>query len=319
MDTIQALRTFVRVVEAGSFTAVANEMNISQTTISRQITQLEEHFGLRLLHRTTRHLSLTDDGKGLHVYARTLLDMAEGMEASLGQHRSLPTGRVRVGIAVSLGLLLVSRLPILIARYPDLSVELIMEDDPGDIIEERLDVAVRIGEVTSLSLIKRSLGSAVRIAVAAPGYVECRGSPRHHDDMIKHDCIVRLPGNAQWRLIGPDGPVDVAVHGTISANNHEAVRSAALSGLGIALLPEYQVVDDIQAGRLQRVLPEYTSESQSAYIVYPSRRHLVPRTRVVIDFLIEEVGQLRSRRTNYVTLPENEVNPRDRKIVALAA
>ncbi len=319
MDTIQALRTFVRVVETGSFTAVASEMNTRQSTVGRQVTQLEQHFGLRLLHRTTRHLSLTDDGKDLHEYAKTLLEMVDGMEAYIGQHRSSPAGHVRVGIVVSLGLMLVSRLPILKARYPDILVELVMEDDPGDIIEDRLDVAVRIGEVTNPTLIKRSLGTVVRIAVAAQGYVERRGSPRHHDDIVGHDCIVRVPGDAAWRLIGPDGPVDIAVHGSFSANNHEAVRSAALGGLGIALLPEYQVVDDIQAGRLQRVLPDYASAKQAAYVVYPSRRHLAPRTRVVIDFLIEEVGRLRSRRTQHDIPNANEADLQDQGVAALAA
>jgi DNA-binding transcriptional LysR family regulator len=321
MDTIQALRAFVRVVEIGSFTAVANEMNTSQSAIGRQITRLEEHFGLRLLHRTTRHLSLTDDGKRLHGYATTLLDTVEGMEASIGQNSSSPTGHVRVGTVVSLGLLLVSCLPLLIARYPGLSIELVMEDEPGDMIEERLDLAIRIGEITHPSVIKRSLGTAVRIAVATPGYIELRGSPRHADDILGHDCIVRhvARGDATWHMIGPDGPVDIAVHGAVSANNHEAVRNAALGGLGIALLPEYQVVDDIRACRLQRVLPEYTSETQPAYIIYPSRRLLAPRTRVVIDFMTEEVGRLRSRRIDYATLPGDEGKPRDCKVVALAA
>ena len=122
MDTIETLRTFVRVAETGSLTAVAREVNASQSTISRQITELEEHFGLRLLHRTTRHLSLTDDGQDLHCHARSLLEIVDGMEAFLGQHKLLPTGHVRVATPVSLGLLLVGRLPILIARYPGLSV-----------------------------------------------------------------------------------------------------------------------------------------------------------------------------------------------------
>jgi DNA-binding transcriptional LysR family regulator len=300
MDTIETLRTFVRVVETGSLSAVAREMNASQSTVSRQITQLEGHFGVRLFHRTTRHLSLTEDGQSLHDHARTVLETVEGMEAALSQNKSSPAGHVRVATPVSLGLVLMSRLPILGTRYPGLSVELIMEDHPGDMIEERLDLAIRSGEVTNLSLIKRSLGTVVRVAVAAPEYLDQRSVPRHPSELTEHDCIIHrvTPGASDWRLIGPGGPVTISVRGKMSTNNHEAVRAAALGGLGISLLPEYLIVDDVQAGRLRRVLPEYTSEKLPAYLVYPSRRHLPGRTRAVIDFLIDEVRLLRSRRSD---------------------
>lgn len=305
MDTIETLRTFVRVVEMGSLSAVAREINASQSTVSRQVTQLEEHFGVRLFHRTTRHLSLTDDGQSLHDHAVGVLEMVENMEAALGQHKTSPAGHVRVATPVSLGLSLMHRVPSLMARYPGLSVELVMEDHAADMIEEGLDLAVRSGEVVNLSLIKRSLGTVVRVAVAAPAYLERRGSPRLPADLSAHDCIVHrvVPSDSDWRLIGPGGTVSIAVHGMLSTNNHEAVRAAALGGLGIGLLPEYQVIDDIDAGRLRRVLPDYTSEALPAYLVYPSRRHLPPRTRVVIDFLIEEVHRLRSRRADGVAMP----------------
>jgi DNA-binding transcriptional LysR family regulator len=307
MDTIETLRTFVRVVETGSLSAVAREINSSQSTVSRHITQLEEHFGVRLFHRTTRHLSLTDDGQNLHDHARNVLEMVEGMEVALGQNKSSPVGHVRVSTPVSLGLILMSRMPVLTARYPGLSIELVMEDNAGDMIEEGLDLAIRSGELTNLSLIKRNLGTIVRVAVASPDYLERRGSPQRPQDLGHHDCIVHrvMPTDSEWRLIGPGGLVSVLVDGMVTTNNHEGVRAAALGDLGIGLLPEYQVVDDIEAGRLTQVLPEYTSESLPAYLVYPSRRHLAFRTRVVIDFLIEEVHRLRSRRTDSATPPEN--------------
>jgi DNA-binding transcriptional LysR family regulator len=315
MDTIETLRTFVRVVETGSLSAVAREHNTSQSTVSRQITQLEEHFGVRLFHRTTRHLSLTDDGQQLHDHARGVLDMVEGMETVLGQNKTSPVGHVRVATPVSLGLILMARVPRLLARYPGLSVELVMEDHAGDMIEDGLDLAVRSGEVTNLSLIKRSLGTVVRVAVASPGYLERRGTPSEPTDLSEHECIVHRvsPNDSEWRLIGAEGPVSVMVNGSLATNNHEAVRSAALAGLGIGLVPEYQIVDDVDAGRLRRVLPDYASESLPAYLVYPSRRYLALRTRAVIEFLIEEVNQLRSRRSRSVPLltvsPETEARP----------
>jgi DNA-binding transcriptional LysR family regulator len=298
MDTIEALRTFVRVIETGSLSAVAREMNASQSTISRYINQLEDHFGVRLLHRTTRHLSPTDDGVGLHSHAKSILESVEGMELALGQHKSSPTGHVRVAAPVSLGMQLMKCVPVLLARYPGLTVELVLQDRLGDLVEERLDLAVTVGDIPGLSLIKRGLGSVTRIAVAAPDYLQRRGWPRQPEDLANHDCIVRrmTPDDEEWRLTGPEGTTDVAVRGLISTNNHEAVRNATLNGLGIALLPEYLVVDDLVAGRLEQVLPDYGSETASAYVVYPSRQHLAPRTRVVIDFLIEEVRRLRAVR-----------------------
>jgi DNA-binding transcriptional LysR family regulator len=321
MDTIEALRTFVRVVETGSLTAVAREMNASQSTISRHITQLEVHFGVRLLHRTTRHLSLTEDGAKLHGRARIILGLVEGMELALGQHKSLPIGHVRVAAPVSLGMLLMKRVPALLARHPGLTVELVMQDRLGDMVEEGLDLAVTVGEVPGLSLIKRGLGTVTRIAVAAPDYLLRRGWPRQPDDFANHDCIVRrmTPGDEEWRLTGPEGTTGVAVRGVVSTNNHEAVRSAALNGLGIALLAEYLVVDDLRAGRLEHVLPEYGSETAPAYVVYPSRQHLALRTRTVIDFLIEEVRRLRAECVQSLSPLLTETGSRGGNIVAFAA
>jgi DNA-binding transcriptional LysR family regulator len=321
MDTIEALRTFVRVVETGSLTAVAREMTASQSTISRHITQLEVHFGVRLLHRTTRHLSLTDDGVKLHGRARAILESVEGMELALGQYQSSPIGHVRVAAPVSLGMLLLKRVPVLLARHPALTVELVMQDRLGDMIEERFDLAVTVGEIHGSSLIKCGLGTVTRIAVAAPDYLLRRGWPRQPDDLANHDCIVRrmTPGDEEWRLTGPAGTTGVAVRGVVSTNSHEAVRNAALNGLGIALLPEYLVVDDLRAGRLEQVLPAYGSETAPAYVVYPSRHHLALRTRTVIDFLIEEVRRLRAERVQSLSSLLTEMGSQHGNFVACAA
>jgi DNA-binding transcriptional LysR family regulator len=311
MDTIEALRTFVRVVETGSLTAVAREMNTSQSTISRYISQLEDHFGVRLLHRTTRHLSLTEDGTELHGHAVGVLGSVDGMELALGQHKSSPVGHVRVAAPVSLGRQLMRRVPTLLARYPGLTIELVMQDRLGDMVEERLDLAITVGEIPGLSLIKRGLGTVTRIAVAAPDYVQRRGWPRQPEDLANHDCIVRRmrPGDDEWRLTGPEGTTCVAVRGVVSTNNNEAVREAALNGLGVALLPEYLVVDDLRAGRLQHVLLEHGSDTAPAYVVYSSRQNLAPRTRVVIDFLVEEVRRLRAGRAEPSVLTLTETGP----------
>ncbi len=295
MDLLGALRSFVRVVDTGSFSAVARQEGSSQSTVTRQIGQLEDHFGVRLLHRTTRRLSLTHDGQDLLVHARHLLETAQGMEAALGQHRSAPVGLVRFGTSVAFGLFLTPRLPALFARHPGLSVELVMRDGPIDMIEERLDLATQSGAPPDGSVISRQTGLFGRIAVAAPAYLALRGKPERPEALAGHECLVhdRAADAADWPFAGPDGPFTVTVGGAFGANDSAAVHLAALAGLGIALLPEIQVSDDIRHGRLVQVLKDWPAPRTPAFIVYPSRRNLAPRTRVVIDFVIEQTRQLR--------------------------
>jgi DNA-binding transcriptional LysR family regulator len=297
VDLLGALQSFVRVVETGSFSAVAREQGTSQSSITRQIGQLEEHFGVRLLHRTTRRLNLTHDGQDLLAHARHLLDTAQGMEAALGRHRSTPVGHVRLGTTVALGLFLTPRLPALLARYPGLSVELTMRDGPADMIEERLDVATFLGPPSDASLVGRPMGTYGRIAVASPAYIALRGEPERPAELSGHDCIIhaRAPDAADWPFKGPDGPFSVAVTGPFAANNSEAVHRAVLAGLGIAMMIDVQVHDDLRHGRLAQVLTPWAAPRAQSYVAYPSRRHLAPRTRVVIDFILEQVRQLREQ------------------------
>ncbi len=295
MDLLTALQSFVRVVDTGSFSAVAREARTSQSTITRQVGQLEDHFGVRLLHRTTRRLSLTHDGQDLLVHARHLLETAQGMEAALGRHSSAPVGHVRFGTSVAFGLFIAPRLPALFARHPGLSVELVMRDGPIDMIEERLDLATQPGPPPDLSLVGRQVGMYGRIAVASPAYLALRGEPDHPAALTGHECLVhaRVPDAADWPFAGPDGPFTVTVAGAFSANDSAAVHLAALSGQGIAMVPEIQVWDDVRHGRLVPVLKDWAAPRIPAFLVYPSRRNLAPRTRVVIDFLVDQSRRLR--------------------------
>jgi DNA-binding transcriptional LysR family regulator len=289
MDLLRALGTFVRVVETGSFSAVARETGTSHSAATRLVSQLEDHFGVRLFHRTTRRLSLTEDGQDLLNHARHLLETTQEMEATLGRKRASPSGLVRVAMAPAVATLLVPQLPKMFQRYPGLSVELVLGDRFGDLIEERLDLALLPGQPGDSSLVARAIGTFGRVLVAAPAYLERCGAPAHPDDLAKHSCVIheRGPDSTRWRFAGPDGPIDVQVTGPFRADNSEVVHRATLAGFGIALLPELQVVDDIRAARLYRLLSDYPSGRGPVYIVYPSRRHLAPRTRVMIDFLVE--------------------------------
>ena len=297
MDLIGALTVFNRIAETGSFSAVARETNTSQSAVTRLVGQLEAHFGVRLFHRTTRRLSLTEDGQDLLGHAHHLLEVAEGMEGALGLHRTSPTGLVRIGVTTAGATLMGPRLFGLLKQYPGLEIELVVRDQFGDMIEERLDVAMQVGQPNDSSLMARAAGAFGRSLVAAPIYLERRGAPSKPADLTEHACIIHEfgPDSAVWRFEGPDGPEQVRVTSSFRANNAEVVHRAVLAGNGISMVPEALIVDDIRAARLYRLLPKYKSGRQPTFVLYPSRRHLAPRTRVVIDFLIEQINQASAR------------------------
>jgi DNA-binding transcriptional LysR family regulator len=290
MDLLGALGVLVRVVETGSFSAVARERELSQAAIARQISQLEDHFGVRLFHRTTRKLSLTDDGQMLLGLARPVLDGVETMAAAIGNQSASPVGLVRLGVPVTGSHFLAQRLPTLLADHPGLKVELVVSDRFGDMVEDRLDLAVRIGEITDASLVVRRFGTASLVLVAAPRYIERMGRPSTPADLASHTCIVHDVGPASdtWTFLTPEGPREYKVSGGFLANDVSAVHLAARSGYGVALLPLMQVLEDVRNGELICVLTEFPSPGTQLSLVYPSRRHLAPRTRVVFDFIVDQ-------------------------------
>jgi DNA-binding transcriptional LysR family regulator len=293
MDLLGSLGILVRVVETGSFSAVARERELSQAAVARQVSQLEEHFGVRLFHRTTRKLSLTDDGEMLLGLARPVLDGVDALEAALGRQSASPVGLVRVGVTVAASRLLAKRLPILLADHSGLKVELVVGDRLGDMIEERLDLAMRVGEITDASLVARRSGIAERVAVAAPSYIKRHGEPSSPADLANHTCIVHGvgPNSDVWTFVTPNGTKDFPVSGGFLANDVHAVHMAARTGYGIAYLALFEVFDDLRSGRLVRVLRDFPARGVPYSLVYPSRRHLAPRTRLVIDFIWEQFRQ----------------------------
>jgi DNA-binding transcriptional LysR family regulator len=296
MDLLGALGVLVRVVETGSFSAVARERELSQAAVARQISQLEEHFGVRLFHRTTRKLSLTDDGQMLLGLARPVLDGVDGIEAAIGRQSASPVGLVRVGVTVTASRFLAQRLPVMLADHPGLKVELVVSDRFGDMIEDRLDLALRVGEITDASLVVRRFGTASYVAVAAPSYIERNGRPSTPPDLAGHTCIVHDlgPGSNVWTFVTSEGSEQFHVSGGFLANDVSAVHLAARSGYGIALLPLFEVLDDLRSGVLVCMLSEFPAPSIPLSLVYPSRRHLAPRTRVVFEFILEQARQIQS-------------------------
>lgn len=291
-DVLSLFQTFVRVVEAGSFTAVATERNISQPTISRQVAALEEHLGCLLFQRTTRSLALTDDGRVFYGHALRTIEATAEAESAVGRLRGKPSGRLRLACSVVFGRLhIIPRLPRFMARYPDIEIDLVMNDGFSDLVEEGIDIALRVGTISDSNLIARRIGTTRRAVVATPEYLAQRGQPETPQDLKEHDCIVysRLATGGNWSFNGPDGPVSVPISGTLHVNSTEGVRSAVLHGLGIGYVPVWHFVDrEIETGRLSVILEAFQAETQPISAVYPSRRFLAPKVRVMIDFLAAE-------------------------------
>lgn len=287
MDIITALRTFLRVAEVGSFSAVAEERGVTQPAVSRQVSALEEHFGTRLVQRSTHAVTLTDEGQELVPAAQHLVDSADALQERIGRRRAKPVGLVRLSVPVALGLYVSNKLDSLITKHDELSIDLILEDSLHDLIEEGIDLQICVGEISDSALISRRIGAATFLLVAAPNYLEGRPAPTQPADLEKHDCIVYRWD--AWSFAGPQGAVSVSVRGRFRANNSGAVHRAALNGHGIALLSHLLVRDDIASGRLRVLMPEFPPVRLPITVVYPSRRNLPPRVRAVIDFLSEAI------------------------------
>ena len=287
MDLIATLQTFLRVAETGSFSAVATERGVTQPAISRQITALEQQLGARLFERSTHAVVLTVEGRELIAAAQELVGTAENLRNSVGRRRGAPAGRVRLSVPVPLGLTLSSQIGPLLRQCEELSIDLVLRDRTSDLIEDGLDLEVRVGPIVDSALIARRIGSTTAYLVAAPRYLRGRSPPIHPQDLHEHDCIVyhRWGDDNTWWFSSPEGQLSVSVRGRFRANNAEAVRRACLEGLGIALLSHLTAQDDIRAGRLKLLLPDFPPLRFPLSVVYPSRRHLPPRTRTVIDFL----------------------------------
>jgi len=291
MDILGPMRAFVRVVEAGSFTAVATEQNTTQPTISRQIAALEEHLGTRLFTRSTRSLAVTDDGRAFYDQALRALEAIGEAENAVGRRRAKPAGVLRLAASVVFGRLhIVPRLSRFLERYPDLSIDLVLNDGTTDLVEEGIDLAVRVGANSDGSLIARRIGLSRRVAVASPSYLKLRGTPKTLGDLQQHDCIIytRLASGSAWTFVVDGRTVSVPVHGRYRVNSTEGVREGIFAALGIGMIPTFHFSDEIRTGRVKVLLRKHQPEPFPIHAVYPSRRFVPLKVRAMIDFLADE-------------------------------
>jgi DNA-binding transcriptional LysR family regulator len=291
MDLLAAFQVFVRVSESGSFSAVAREMGLSQPAISRQIAALEDYFGERLLHRTTRNLTLTDDGKDLLVHASRVLESLQEAETAVGRRRGTVAGMVRLSVPVIFGrLYLTPRIGQLLAAHPALELDVLFNDGLADLVAEGIDLAVRAGQIADSSLIARRLGYVARYVLASTAYLEKHGTPETPQDLTNHDCLIFTHGAtpANWPFEGKEEVFTIPVSGRFRSDSGEGVREGVISGYGIGLLPAWYFRDEIANGTVQILLRDWKVPGSPVHLIYPSRRHLSPRVRVVMDFLIDE-------------------------------
>lgn len=292
MDQLSALSAFCRVVEAGSFTAAAAELNVSHTVMSKQVRQLETMLGAQLLNRTTRKLALTEAGQTYYSRARRILDDLQEADLAVSAHHATPRGTLRINAPMAFGTLDMAQwLPRFMARYPELKIDLVCNDRFVDLIEEGFDVALRLArEMPDSSLMAKKLATASTLLVASPAYLHKHGTPAHPHDLAQHNCLTYtlVPRPHEWVFDMPDGSREtVAVRGSFQANTGIALRTAALAGIGIATTATFIVHQDLVRGDLVPVLPQYTVRARDLYAVYPHNRHLSPKVRAFIDFATE--------------------------------
>ena len=296
MDLLSGMRLFARVVETGGFTAVARESGASQPTISRTIAALEAHLGVRLLNRSSRAVTLTDDGRHFYERARGALEAVAEAESSVGPRRGEPSGLLRLGTPVAFGRLHVApRIPAFLERHPQVAVEVAMNDAFVDLVGEGLDLAIRVGDLVDPSLIARRIGIARRVTVASTAYLDRYGVPFTPADLAGHDCVIytRLATGHRWHFESRDGPVQVDVQGRFRADNSEAVREAVIGGAGIAVMPVWLFQDEIECGLVRIVLERFEPTRLPIHAVYPSRRLLAAKVRAMMDFIAAEFAGVR--------------------------
>lgn len=308
MDRWLAMEAFVRVVESGTFVAAAERLGMSTSSLSRLVADLEQHLGARLLNRTTRRLSLTESGQSYFERCVTLLaDLAEA-EAIAGLASAEPRGTVRITCSHGMAELRVApAIATFVERHPAVKFDLVVSDRFVDLVEEGFDLAVRVGPVGSDRLVARRLGTMRLLLCASPAYLERRGTPDSVEALAAHDALTYAYSSTPrlWRFTEADGRVrEVRVAGKLHANSGEALRSAAMAGLGLIYEPDFLVAEALQRGQLVRVLPEYEGTRGDIWAVYPSRRHLSLKVRLFVGHVAQAFAEFEAAAVAALPAPQ---------------
>lgn len=292
MDKLESMRAFAQVVEAGGFAAAARQMDLSRSQVNKLVLNLEEHLQTQLLQRTTRKVSPTDAGRAYYDRCLAILADLEAAELALTRLHQEPRGSLRINAPMTFGTLHLAPLVVeFMAQYPELHVELVLNDRRIDPIEEGFDITIRIAaQPPGSGLIAHRLAPCPLVVCAAPGYLQQRGTPTHPVELKQHNCLHyghRAQDNS-WTLVG-DEPHTVTINGPLCCNNGEVLRAAALEGLGIVILPSFIVEKDLKAERLQPILADYPPPTINIYALYPVNRHLSAKVTRLVEFLAEKI------------------------------
>ncbi|RQH06568.1 LysR family transcriptional regulator [Paraburkholderia dinghuensis] len=291
------LATFVQVVEAGNFSSAARPLGTTPSTISRQVQRLERALGTRLFERSTRRIRLTESGMQVYRHCRDMMDAASGAVDAASQLTAQPRGRVSISAPISLAKSLIHpKIPGFLRTYQEVDVQVVFDDRDIDPIRDHVDLVVRPTPTPPQGLVARRLGTVRWMPCASPGYLRARGTPVVPDDLAQHDCLYigDTPDDNRWTFRQGSQTQTIEVRARYIANDVSARREAALDDWGVASLPEFAVADDLRAGKLVQVLPEWLFEPRAysgpVWLLYPPNRLLPPKVRALIDWLVEQSG-----------------------------
>ncbi|WP_444933091.1 LysR family transcriptional regulator [Microbulbifer sp. JTAC008] len=293
METIAAIPIFVTVAETGGFSPAAKLLGISKSAVSKRVTQLELQLGVKLLHRTTRKLSLTEAGEHFYEHARIAYKSAKDAQDAVLQLQGEPRGRLRINAPMSFGRLhLAPIIPVFMKRYPEISIDMILDDKVVDLVGEGFDIAIRGGDLPDTSLIARKLAPLKSVLCASPSYLKEFGEPTELEQLSAHNCLIFTYSRdvKEWGFIKDNHLHTIEVKGNYQVNNSEALREALLQGVGIGRLPTFVAGPDIEAGKLIPLFEEYQMPAKSIYAVFPERQFMPAKVRAFIDFAIEYFG-----------------------------
>ncbi|WP_119719300.1 LysR family transcriptional regulator [Cognatilysobacter tabacisoli] len=290
MLDLQQLSSFLAVVRAGSFVGAADATGLSKAAVSRHVAELEAHLGVRLLHRTTRRLSLSEDGQRFHERAVELVGQLQELEAEAASTGGEASGLLRINAPLSFGNLHLAPLwPAFLEANPRLAIDVTLNDRVVDLVEEGYDAAVRITNRLDPSLVSRRLATTRVVLCASPAYLAAHGTPAHPRELAAHQMFAYsyAAGGDDWTFRGPDGDVTVRVAPRIRTNSGDTCRTVALQHQGVVLQPDFIVGADLASGTLVELMPEYRSNELGVHVVYATRKHLPMKTRRLIDHLVE--------------------------------
>lgn len=290
MDRALEMQVFCTVVDRGSFVGAVEVLGMSKAAVSRHVNALEERLGVRLLQRTTRRLSLTEEGRLFYEQAREVLSLMEEAESAVAFGTGEPAGVLRINVPVSFGILHLA--PIwadFLALYPRVELDISLNDRQVDLVEEGFDLAVRIARLESSTLVGRRFASTRMRLCASPGYLQRHDTPAEPADLARHRVVAysHFSMGNEWTFEGPDGKHQVTTRSVVRCNNGDTCRAIALAGGGILLQPSFMIGEDLRRGDLVELLPAFRSVELGIYAVYPTRKHLAPKVRAMINFLVE--------------------------------